>query len=185
MTLGNTPQPLTRRQLRELANDQATTGSAIEVDADAPTRSLPVSAESSFTELIAKADAAAKAAAVPRAGERRVATSTVTDEDYLDSLDRTLTRRELRALQVSQDDAADDTADDMADAHIDDAAPAAPVSRPEPAVRDIPVVIGLDEAERLAADRDTRRELHPPVGHWSIDHDHDDVEVGAEHGGAL
>ncbi|MGO4105693.1 hypothetical protein AB4Y63_17240 [Leifsonia sp. YAF41] len=196
MTLGNNPQPLTRRQLRELAAEQdASTSSDEPATASIAISTEPraSSTESSFTELIQKAEAAAKAAAVPRAGERRVSVlpdslrpdsmladsmladsslSELTDADYFDSLDRTLTRRELRALKAAQEEAGEgadgvdsvdlvDDADDIDDAEL---------------INDLDLV---DDVDPVDSD-DGPRELHPPVGHWSIDPD-DDSEAVAEH----
>lgn len=198
MTLGNDPQPLTRRQLRELASEQ---GAADSADEHAPTSTATstqprdTSTESSFTELIQKAEAAAKAAAVPRAGERRVsALSDLSDADYLDSLDRTLTRRELRALQAAHEEAnesaelsagATGTTDTEFDSDVvsDVVVAEAVVSEavaPEAVAPDARPA-GAEPTENFddKAD-DAPRELHPPVGHWSLDPD-DDADVVNEH----
>jgi hypothetical protein len=179
MTLGNSPQPLTRRQLRELAreNDPAgyqsapaetppaetapaetpphqdrRDGAPVErpesrhtippvergTDAPAPRAPLPPSPRS------ASPVEAAPAAASPLSAETG----------------RTLSRRELRALQAasSVDPAVPDS-----DLDHEVAAPA-PLSAPRSGS-------ATDSSRGDAFETGTG--LHPPIGHWSVDREDD------------
>ncbi|GAB3130514.1 hypothetical protein [Glaciibacter psychrotolerans] len=169
MTLGNGPQPLTRRQARELAQSQqgSTTTDEAYPQATASDQSLPSSVFSeppaqaeSFTELIQKAEAAAKASAeaLPVQRRAREPLGTEPDDGHFGSREQTMTRRELRAVKAAQDET--DTS-------------AADVSSEE-----APTVLLPIAATIPAADADSSRGLHPPVGHWSID---PEVRGDAEH----
>lgn len=191
MTLGSSPQPLTRRQARELAQglDSSENGGDT---AEATPPPEPDSRPESFTELIQKAEAAAKASALPLPGQRQIALPAHdSDDEYFASLERTMTRRELRALQVAHAAEAPDAAKDSAVSaeaefvdQIDEPvaivavesvpAEAVPAEAVPPiaeiALPPIPAFPVVDDAP------DAPRELNPPIGHWSIDPEIDGVD---------
>jgi len=152
MTLGNNPQPLTRRQLRELAKAQEPATAAAD-DAE-PRDSTDAGAEAPAPEPAPDTDtvAVAPAAAEPPRTEApapllvaQVPGSPAAETGH------TLTRRELRALQAAA------TAIDPATDEVADSAPVpikAPVLEP-------------------AASAPAPGVLNPPLGHWSVDRDDD------------
>ena len=171
MTLGNSPQPLTRRQLRELARDQEP-ASAEDATAEDATAAAPAGTESAgdtsihsrHTSPPAQAAETAGPVAAPRVPAPAplpvpsVPVPSVPVPSVPVPADtHTLTRREMRALQAA---VAASTADVSAD-HADEAS--VPVSAQEGVVVDTP-----------------SSGLHPPIGHWSVDREDDDhiQEIG-------
>ena len=180
MTLGNSPQPLTRRQLRELArehepalaqepstDDAAASESVTETPVEPhhsrhtsppverqtarPTVApapLPIPVPINAEPINAEPITAAPTTAAPTTADAPV------DADS----GRTLTRRELRALQAASSASSDgDTAGQV------QVAPS-PVSAPrladtaDPPSPDVPADVNA---------------LHPPIGHWSVDREDD------------
>ena len=178
MTLGNSPQPLTRRQLRELAREQepAVADAAGPEDA-APEETVPdqtvpdqtvpdhtvpeqtVPEDVASDETIAASQhsrhttepASVPAAAAPAAADPG----------------RTLTRREFRALQIAASASAGDT-EAAAEEPIAPAPVQAAAATPRSASR---VELPVDDAPAAG--------LHPPVGHWSVDREDDTHQDGA------
>ena len=187
MTLGNSPQPLTRRQLRELAREHepaaADSASAEEASAgdtgapsDAPAAadvaaepvtSAPATSKAVGPKPVTPAPTKSKpvepAPVEPEPHHSRHTSATpaplptpeapaVVDEG------RTLTRREMRALQAASSASAADAVSGQ-----EPVAPA-PVSAPRSAP--------ADDQERTEAP-DAVNPLHPPIGHWSVDREDD------------
>jgi hypothetical protein len=203
MTLGNDPQPLTRRQLRELAREhestvvEPTSANAESVSAESvsaePASAEPASAEpGSDAPTVAEphhsrhtsppveaAPVTAQPAPAPSAkaqpGKASSAKAQPTKSPTVKAPaplpipetpvaadnGRTLSRRELRALQAATAASAEDSADEAVEQ--DRIAPApvlAPRTAPaeEPQWPDAPAAVNG---------------LHPPIGHWSVDREDD------------
>lgn len=178
MTLGNDPQPLTRRQARELAsrNEHIVTGESALPAAPAPLEHAPAQAKD--------APAARPPAVAPRSPDSTPSADNTQDHS-------TLTRRELRALQAAHTGDSGEYAlkrhpqgDSVAavpetaphpfaiDALHVPAAPAAPAKAPPP-------VEFLVEASPRTRVKARPGLLHPPVGHWSLARDEvDDHDPG-------
>ncbi|TFD94061.1 hypothetical protein E3T61_03445 [Cryobacterium lactosi] len=189
MTLGNSPQPLTRRQLRELAREHEP---AVGESADAPEPSTGVSAaaapatptpaaptpaaatpaqateephHSRHTSPPVERPASVRPSAAPAPlpipdalTPAAPSSDAPTPEAPVDAdSGRTLTRRELRALQAASSASVDD------DTSAQDQVAPAPVSAPRSA--------GTDPQRPDAAADSTS--LHPPIGHWSVDREDD------------
>jgi hypothetical protein len=188
MTLGNSPQPLTRRQLRELAREHepavAETADAQEPSTDdsaaapvapsiaAPTPAAPAPSETPeephhsrhtsppverptpVRPSVAPAPLPIPDALIPAApgAEAQTAKAPVDPESG-----RTLTRRELRALQAASSASVNDDSSGQ-----DQVAPS-PVSAPRSSGAD-------QQRSDVAADSTA---LHPPIGHWSVDREDD------------
>ena len=212
MTLGNDPQPLTRRELRELARENepspAASGSTDASAADEPAAhhsrhtspsafgrpaaprtdsARPESArpDSARPETARPADRAETARPAP--APLPIPSDAPADVVVIDSVPvdpgRTLTRRELRALQAAAS-ASTETTDDGTDAAARPApAPVAPaatapprVSPPAgaapsepPAGEPVAVAASAPAADSSAGSTG----LNPPLGHWSVDRDDD------------
>ena len=182
MTLGNSPQPLTRRQLRELAREHEPAGAE-------PVGTEPVGTEAASAEETSIGDtveptdapAAAEATAAPaetvpvkaapteaapaksephhsRHTSAAPAPLPIPEAPAVVDAGRTLTRRELRALQAASSASAADAVSDQ-----EPVAPT-PVSAPRSAPAD-------DQARTDAPDAVSS--LHPPIGHWSVDREDD------------
>jgi hypothetical protein len=114
MTLGNNPQPLTRRQLRELAREQQSTTDAEAGKAAAPAKRMvrPTAPKgdrqpaASFTELIEQVEApkgSTPSGFAPRSPEAVAsAFKRPSAGDRTDTPERTLTRRELREMMAAK-----------------------------------------------------------------------------------
>jgi hypothetical protein len=169
MTLGNSPQPLTRRQLRELAREHE--------PALAETARESSSADSAVPEPLGESSASAESSAqshhsrhtsppVPRqaAGASEppaplpIPEAAVVESAVDPDSGRTLTRRELRALQ-----AASSASPDTEHANEAQAAPS-PMSVSRSA--------GSADADRSDSPAQIHA-LHPPIGHWSVDREDD------------
>jgi hypothetical protein len=190
MTLGNDPQPLTRRQARELAsrNEQVATGEPALPAAPAPLEPAPLDlAPVQPTD----APSATRNVVAPSAFAPRVVDSTPS----VDTQDRsTLTRRELRALQASQAGDSDEYPLKH-DPHTETVVTAAAIAAmPEPETvaqpfaidalhvpvapaRVAPPVEFLVEASPRTKVKSRPGVLHPPVGHWSLARDEVDDHV--------
>ncbi|TFD31468.1 hypothetical protein [Cryobacterium cryoconiti] len=180
MTLGNNPQPLTRRQARELANghDHAATDSAVPPAPLAPAADLLPAGST---------PAASVSAFAPRPVDVPPSDAT--------SLEHTLTRRELRALHAAQTVETDEYVPRQ-DAPAETSAvagsapaPAAytpPAFDPAPSVHPFaidalhvpaapakaaPPVEFMIEATPRTRVKARPGVLHPPVGHWSLARD--------------
>jgi hypothetical protein len=166
MTLGNSPQPLTRRQLRELAREHE--------PALAETARESSSADSAAPEPLGeRSSSSAESSAQPHHSRH---TSPPVPRPAADSSEapaplpipeaaplepamdpesgRTLTRRELRALQAASSTSSDTE-------HTDQVQAAPSPTRSESA-----------DAERSDAPAQIHA-LHPPIGHWSVDREDD------------
>ena len=189
MTLGNSPQPLTRRQLRELAREQEPVSADAASAADAAPAPLDEQQHHSrHTSPVAEspatpaADSAAEPVAVrpaepqrpaetPRAAEPQRAAPPAPlpiPEPHPDiDLGRTLTRRELRALQAAASASTGENETNAADAgqSIPAVVPAAPASRASST--------GEAAAAEPAPVDTGSTGLNPPLGHWSVDNDDD------------
>jgi hypothetical protein len=198
MTLGNSPQPLTRRQLRELAREQVPASDEAEspvsdaapadtpgVDdlphhsrhtspaaepSDATPRQPDAEATDSATDVDTDVDVSDDEAHVadahdadPRntnaAAPRGTAPAPLPQPETHANAEggRTLTRRELRALQAAASTSAGDAEDSNGDAQ---AAPAPVTAAPAP----LGAEAGFDTPSAA---------LNPPVGHWSVDREDD------------
>lgn len=170
MTLGNDPQPLTRRQAREQARGQEPAQVPASSEATEP-EATPIAADASAPAApSAPAPAASEPAAEPAASKTRPAPPVHDEEDFVH--ERTLSRRELRAMLAAQSGipAEDDGVDDPA-------VPLKPADRTETSAR------AEDAAE--SAD-DARPQLNPPIGHWSVDRDVDEhVQMVDQHAGSF
>ncbi|HSP53090.1 MAG TPA: hypothetical protein VLO00_09370 [Cryobacterium sp.] len=185
MTLGNDPQPLTRRQARELAsrNEQFVTGESAVPAAPAPLEPAPLElAPAQATD----APAAKQYAVAPAAFAPRTVASTPRADQTPDHA--TLTRRELRALQAAQagDSAEYPLTHDLNTAAVSTAA--APETASHPFAIDAlhvpvapakvaPPVEFLVEASSRTKVKARPGVLHPPVGHWSLARDEVDDHV--------
>ena len=194
MTLGNDPQPLTRRQARELAsrNEQVVVGESAVPAPPAPLEPAPVDQAPvpSTDALSAKLHAAQQCPAAPTAFAPRAVDGT---RSVLHAQDHsTLTRRELRALQTAQ---TGDSGEFLLkhNSHTESALPAAPIAPvPETAAHPFaidalhvpvapakvaPPVEFLIEASPRTKVKSRPGVLHPPVGHWSLARDEVDDHV--------
>lgn len=182
MTLGNNPQPLTRRQARELAkgHDHAAT------DSSAPSEPAPLAPAA---DLLPAGPPPAVSAFAPRAADVSPSDGT--------ALEHTLTRRELRALHAAQTVETDEHLPRQ-DAPAGSSAAAGSASAPSPAAYVAPAFDPAPSVHPFAIDAlhvpaapakvappvefmieatpRTRVKarpgvLHPPVGHWSLARD--------------
>ncbi|TFC89832.1 hypothetical protein [Cryobacterium sp. TMT3-29-2] len=190
MTLGNDPQPLTRRQARELAsrNEQFTVESALP-SAPAPLEPAPLEPAPLESAQSTDVPSARPSAFAPRVVD--VPPRTVQTQDH-----STLTRRELRALQAARVD--DSGAHQLKhDVHTESVVSPAPatistVSAPEATsypfaidalhvpvapAKVAPPVEFLVEASPRTKVKSRPGVLHPPVGHWSLARDEVDDHV--------
>ena len=203
MTLGNSPQPLTRRQLRELARENEPAGAdaadapepsagdaaapapaAPAPAAPAPTSSAPTSSAPTSSaephhsrhtsppvERPAGVRPSVAPAPLPIPEPLAAATPAPVDADS----GRTLTRRELRALQAASSTGSDDDASGQ-----DQGAPS-PVSAPRTADGQRSDQQRSDQQRSGQVGADPQRSggpadapaLHPPIGHWSVDREDD------------
>jgi hypothetical protein len=174
MTLGNSPQPLTRRQLRELARENAPAGSDTPASETAESESASENAapvgtavnqgrredppaarpESRHTSPPVERKTAAPAPLPLPDPESRSSSAIAAETGH------TLSRRELRALQAasSVDPSVPDT-----DVDQEGNAPA-PLSAPRSAS-----TTDASSGDSLG----TGNGLHPPIGHWSVDREDD------------
>jgi hypothetical protein len=191
MTLGNDPQPLTRRQLRELARENEPSA------AESGSSDAPAVHHSRHTSEVDVQPATVKPATVQPATVRPAELSPVTPVEparpapaplpipdqapanvvVIDSVPvdtgRTLTRRELRALQAAASasaqstDAGHDVAEQPREAPAPQpSAPGRPAAAPgEP----VGIAANTPAAEGVSA----TNALNPPLGHWSVDRDDD------------
>jgi hypothetical protein len=161
MTLGNSPQPLTRRQLRELAREQEPSTAEAPPAQEPSDQAEPVQAEA---VEVAPVEDAPVAPEPHHSRHTSVAPAPLPIPEAPAPADtgRTLTRRELRALQAASSASAGDAAADEA-AGQDQAAPS-PVSAPRSVTTD-----DQPRSESSAA----VNALHPPLGHWSVDREDD------------
>ena len=193
MTLGNNPQPLTRRQARELANghDHAATDSAVPP--------APLASTTPVTD--APVTPAAAAPVVPAPVVSAFAPRPADDAHTGDTaLEHTLTRRELRALHAAQSVETDEYVPRQ-DAPVETSAVAVPAPAPtavsapafdptpsahpfaidglhvpalhvpaSPARVDPPVEFMIEATPRTKV-KARPGVLHPPVGHWSLARD--------------
>ncbi|TFC81021.1 hypothetical protein E3O45_01390 [Cryobacterium sp. TMS1-20-1] len=167
MTLGE-PQPLSRRQARELARHQepvpvldvpALTPAALRPAALAAPGSAPISRRSSRHHTPDRASEPAESAASTAPAE------TPTPPSAVPAVEHALSRRELRALQARQNQSAQE-----------DAVPtvSAPVAR-EAAVPEAELIEAeliepeQIEPEQIEPERSEPAGWTPPVGHWSVD----------------
>ena len=172
MTLGE-PQPLSRRQARELARHQepvpvldvpALTPAALRPAALAAPGSAPVARRSSRHHTPDRASEPAESAATTAPAK------TPTPPSAVPAVEHALSRRELRALQARQNQS-----------EQEDAVPtvSAPVAR-EAAVPEAelieaeliePELIESEqiEPEQIEPERSEHAGWTPPVGHWSVD----------------
>jgi hypothetical protein len=204
MTLGNDPQPLTRRQLRELARENEPSA-AESGSSDAPAAhhsrhtperdSQPAKAESTNARPVERAEAARP---VERAEAARPAPAPLPIPDQapanmvvIDSVPvdpgRTLTRRELRALQAAASASPESAETGRGDAEAPPAAPASSASQPGAAARTVAPGLPVGVAATAAAadgpvgsstgsaaeSASSATGLNPPLGHWSVDRDDD------------
>ncbi|MFT2816101.1 hypothetical protein [Leifsonia sp. A12D58] len=137
MTLGNDPQPLTRRQLREQARGQEPAQAADSTES---------------VEIVESVESAESVEAVDEPARTHPAPTAHDEEDFV--RERTLSRRELRAMLAAQSGipAEDDGVDD-------------PVDPLGSADQDATAGESADEA---------RTKLNPPIGHWSVDREVDE-----------
>ncbi|WP_146070759.1 hypothetical protein [Cryobacterium sp. M91] len=167
MTLGE-PQPLSRRQARELARHQepvpvldvpALTPAALRPAALAAPGSAPVARRSSRHHTPDRASEPAESAASIAPAE------TPTPPSAVPAVEHALSRRELRALQARQNQS-----------EQEDAVPtvSAPVAR-EAAVPEAELIEAelmepeQIESEQIESERSEPAGWTPPVGHWSVD----------------
>ncbi|TFB97794.1 hypothetical protein E3O42_15685 [Cryobacterium adonitolivorans] len=171
MTLGNSPQPLTRRQLRELAREHEPSTGETDSAQETSTGDIVLPADAS-----AVADAPAGPVQTDPVQAHPVQAHPVQAEPHHSrhttpadtDAGRTLTRRELRALQAAS------SASAAEDVSVHEQVAPSPVA-PSP-VASSPV-----SAPRSGSDDETKRSdgaaavnaLHPPVGHWSVDREDD------------
>ncbi|MGO4782487.1 hypothetical protein [Cryobacterium sp. W22_MBD10_FK3] len=181
MTLGNSPQPLTRRQLRELAREHepaAAEPGSEETPPAKPSSAKPTVAEPTATPAephhsrhtsppverpVDESGAIApqaSAASAPGRSAQAPAPLPIPEPPVLVDSGRTLSRREMRALQAASSASADDAAG------ASDHAPVvpAPVAAPRTASGE-----DVQPPEAPAAVDG----LHPPIGHWSVDREDD------------
>ncbi|HSP75603.1 MAG TPA: hypothetical protein VLO31_05250 [Cryobacterium sp.] len=190
MTLGNDPQPLTRRQARELAsrNEQIVTGESALSVAPAPIEAAPVEpaplepAPVQVTDApVARQITVTSPAFAPRTADHTPSVDHTQDHS-------TLTRRELRALQAAQ---AGDTGEYVLkhDAHAGSVGTATATETashpfaidalhvPVAPAKVTPPVEFLVEASPRTRVKSRPGVLHPPVGHWSLARDEVDDHV--------
>lgn len=165
MTLGNSPQPLTRRQLRELAREhepagtetpsaeETAEGSIVAPVEPKPVEPKPVEPKPVESEPVGSEPHHSRHTSVAPAPLPIPEAPAVADAG------RTLTRRELRALQAASSASAADEVSGQAQAAPSPAAPS-PVSAPRSAP--------ADDQPRTDAPAAVNS-LHPPIGHWSMD----------------
>jgi len=189
MTLGNDPQPLTRRQARELAqghepasadqqhssthvptHSSASASAQAETPPTTPAPATPAPATpapatpgkpavaSVFAPPVTKSGWAAAVSAPRQPGAERTVP------------DRTLTRRELRALMLAE-------GHDAESGHDEHAADQPPAVRANPPV---PVEFLVEAKSSASSTRPRPGLLHPPVGHWSLDRDEDESILPGE-----
>ena len=176
MTLGNGPQPLTRRQARELAsrNEQIVTDDSGLPAASAPLEPAPLEPAPLQTDDVPPVT---PSSAPPSAFAPRVVES-VPNVDHT-SDQSTLTRRELRALQS-------ELAEQAGTAPV--ASTLAPETASHPFAIDAlhvpvapakvaPPVEFLVEASPRTKVKSRPGVLHPPVGHWSLARDEVEDQV--------
>ena len=181
MTLGNSPQPLTRRQLRELARENEPASAPSEPVTDAPATAPHESRHTAHTDdfptTVAEPAAVEPAAVEPAVAEPAVvkpvaarpaplplpvpaeapapANAVVIDSVVVDP-GHGLTRRELRALQAAA------------------AASSQPLTEDALATRSVPGSLPVAAATHsTAGSAGDSNGLNPPIGHWSIDRDDD------------
>ncbi|WEO75774.1 hypothetical protein BJQ94_10270 [Cryobacterium sp. SO2] len=192
MTLGNSPQPLTRRQLRELAreNEPASAENGQSVVPSQPAANAPEEHHSRHTSPAVPVDRRAEARPapaplpIPDQGADDVVSAAIASETG-----RTLTRRELRALQTAASAGAESSEDaPAAPPRID--SPRSDPARVVPAAAAVPVSVtpagsvatagsvaatgsAAPAGSAPAADPAGSNGLHPPIGHWSVDREDD------------
>lgn len=186
MTLGNDPQPLTRRQARELAQGHEPASA----DQQHSSNHIPTHSSGS-TPVRPEAPAPVKPAAVTsdtdKPGTDKPAASVfappATKSGWAAAVsaprepvpERTLTRRELRALQLAQGHVDDSDQSEPAPGELP--AAVAPVVEATQVKTKQPVPVEFLVESKASSTSSTRARpgvLHPPVGHWSLDRDEDD-----------
>jgi hypothetical protein len=198
MTLGNNQPPLTRRQARELANGHQPAVADVVPSADVP-------ADSVVPAGAAPKSAAPKGAAPKGAAPKRPApeappavsvfaprTPTTGWSDAVASPrqpvpDRTMTRRELRALAAEKSHAERETvptasagtvsaSTDSIDSNSHPFGIAA-LHIPMAPAKVAPPVEFMVEATPRVPKKSRPGVLHPPVGHWSLDREEADDRI--------
>ncbi|TFC15285.1 hypothetical protein E3O19_09185 [Cryobacterium algoritolerans] len=167
MTLGNDPQPLTRRQARELAQGHEPASA----DQQNSSNHIPTHSSGSTPAQTAAPDKPAVASAfAPPATKSGWAAAVSAPRQPVPK--RTLTRRELRAVQLAQ-------------GHDDESGQSEPIAvelqgTPAPVVKakqPVPVEFLVESKSSSSSARVRPGVLHPPVGHWSLDRDDDDGSI--------
>ena len=179
MTLGNSPQPLTRRQLRELARENEPVSAEDRSIDESPASPAVRPASSQAPIEPDEHHSRHTAPPVERAEPARPAPAPlpIPEPAMVQDTGRTLSRRELRALQAAatastdgahDGHAADERATDDHSTHngTPDERQLAPAA--VPANRDA----GTDAAPSLNP-APASSGLHPPIGHWSVDREDD------------
>ncbi|TFD74821.1 hypothetical protein [Cryobacterium fucosi] len=174
MTLGNDPQPLTRRQARELAQGHEPASADQHPSGHLPTHSSGSTPAQREAPAAAPDEPAVASAFAPPATKSGWAAAVNAPRQPVP--ERTLTRRELRALQPAQghDDESGQSESGQSESGQSESGQteAAPVKQPAP-------VEFLVESKSSSSSSARARPgvLHPPVGHWSLDRDEDDGSI--------
>ncbi|TFD51915.1 hypothetical protein E3T46_07430 [Cryobacterium sp. Hh11] len=172
MTLGE-PQPLSRRQARELARHRepvpvldvpALTPAALRPAALAAPGSAPVARRSSRHHTPDRASEPAESAASTAPAE------TPTPPSAVPAVEPALSRRELRALQARQNQSAQEDAVPTVSAPVarEAAVPEAELIEAELIEAEL-IESEQIEPEQIEPDRSEPAGWTPPVGHWSVD----------------
>lgn len=179
MTLGNSPQPLTRRQLRELAREHepasADAGQSAQSTTDSSAQSIvpdpptPLSTSPGHTADATDESHESRHTAPPVDGgssqrsSAGAAPAPLPIPEVFEPADtgRTLSRRELRALQAASASSGDDAVDTSTEDRV--------AATPDPRVDPAPEVVSAGAARAAAPGIG----LHPPIGHWSVDREDD------------
>ena len=189
MTLGNDPQPLTRRQARELAQGHE----PAPTDQQHPSSHTPThSSGATPTRPAAPVRPAVASVFAPPVTKSGWASVSAPRQSVPE---RTLTRRELRALQMAEghDDETDQSEpgqSELGQSELGQSEPGQsepgqsesfPVQAPLGKARQPVAVEFLVESKSSSSTSARARPgvLHPPVGHWSLDRDEDDGSIPA------
>ena len=181
MTLGNDPQPLTRRQARELAQghepasaDQQHSSTHIPTHTSGTTPVRPP-APVPVTPAAVTPDTEPAAASVFAPPATKSGWAGAVSAPRQPVPERTLTRRELRSLQLAQGH--DDESGPSEPAPVELSAAETPVveATQVKAKQAVPVEFLVEsKTSSTSSARARPGVLHPPVGHWSLDRDEDD-----------